>query len=85
MVACYFFLVQMRCASEGLREQWAGSSGWGWYQRAERAKFRRVVVDAKGQRGIWFVDGDGRGGEQAEEGKHVDGNNNNIRRRAAMH
>ena len=27
-----------------------GQAGWGWYQRTtERAKFRRVVVDAKGQ------------------------------------
>jgi len=48
-----------------------GSSGWGWYQRAERAKFRRVVVDAKGQRGIWFVDlmGDGREEESRQEEK----------------
>jgi hypothetical protein len=30
----------------------AGSSGWGWYQRTERAKFRRVVVDAKGEFGL---------------------------------
>jgi hypothetical protein len=65
-----------------------GSSGWGWYQRAERAKFRRVVVDAKGQRGIWFVDGEWerRGEQTRREGKHVHGNNNdNLRRRAAMH
>ena len=51
-----------------------GSSGWGEYQRAERAKFRRVVVDAKGQRGILFVDGDDqRGREWAGKGEiHVD-------------
>ena len=31
----------------------ANSSGWGWYQRAKRAKFRRVVVDANGQVERW--------------------------------
>ena len=51
----------------------ANSSGWGWYQRAERAKFRRVVVDANGQVERWET------GEQAEREKQMyrDNNNNN--------
>ena len=57
MVACTFFSCCGVRARGRENNGQAGSSGWGWYQRTERAKFRRVVVDAKGQRGIWFVDG----------------------------
>jgi len=58
VVACTFFSCRCGVRARGRENNGqAGSSGWGEYQRAERAKFRRVVVDAKGQRGIWFVDG----------------------------
>ena len=52
----------------------ANSSGWGWYQRAERAKFRRVVVDANGQVGRWET-----GGQAGRERQTMyRDNNNNI-------
>lgn len=67
----------MRCASEGLREQWAVQGG-GEYQRAEGAKFRRAVVDvdAKGQRGIWFVDASEIGEGEKKSGKKGEGKGN---------
>ncbi len=72
MVACTFFSCCGVRARGRKNNGQAGSSGWGWYQRTERAKFRRVVVDAKGQRGILFVDvDDQRGRKQAEKEKYM--------------
>ena len=53
---CTFFSCRCGVRARGCENNGqANSSGWGWYQRAERAKFRRVVVDAKGQRGIGLL------------------------------
>lgn len=69
MVACTFFSCCGVRARGRENNGQAGSSGWGWYQRTERAKFRRVVVDAKGQRGILFVDVDDRNYKRKRAGR----------------